>query len=51
MQLPPEDRKYGIVSWAVGFGLFTIFKMVLILFVSKALKLLLLLVLELKSLH
>lgn len=51
VQLPPEDRKYEIVPWAVGLGLFTIFKMVLILYVSKALKLLLLLVLELKGLH
>lgn len=51
MQLPPENRKYEIVYWAVGLGLFTVFKMVLVLYVSKALELLLLLVLELKSLH
>lgn len=34
MQLPPEDRKYEIVSWAAGLGLFTILKMVLIFFMS-----------------
>lgn len=45
MQLPPADRKYEIVCWAVG--LFTMFKMVLVLYVSKALELFLLLVLEL----
>lgn len=34
VQLLPEDRKYEIVSWAAGLGLFMILNMVLVLYVS-----------------
>lgn len=34
MQLPPEDRKYEIVSCAFSLGVFRILKVVLILYLG-----------------